>query len=84
MGFLSKAVKGAVGAKVVSEARKPHNQQKAKSFASSMMAKVKGKGKAPDGRSSKTGGRTAKVAGKPAKVSGRSGRAAGTRSTRPR
>ena len=40
MGFFGKTAKGALAAKVVSEARKPHNQRKAKNAVSSLRAKL--------------------------------------------
>lgn len=46
MGFLGKAMKGAVAGKVINEARKPKNQQKAKSAFSSLKSKFSGGGSA--------------------------------------
>jgi hypothetical protein len=40
MGFLGKAAKGALAAKVVSEARKPHNQRRARNAFSSLRARL--------------------------------------------
>jgi hypothetical protein len=46
MGFLKNTLKGAVAAKVVSEARKPHNQAKAKSLLSSVAGRFSRRGQA--------------------------------------
>jgi hypothetical protein len=40
MGFFGKAAKGALAAKVISEARKPENQAKAKAAAASLRTKL--------------------------------------------
>jgi hypothetical protein len=55
--FLKNTLKGALVAKVASEARKPKNQAKAKSLLGSLRSRVSGKGAAaPTGR-----GRTVKA-----------------------
>lgn len=55
MGLISKAVKGGIGAKVVSEARKPKNQQKAKSAFASLKSKFGGGDKAAPAKSGRKG-----------------------------
>ena len=68
MGFIGKMFKGAVAAKVVSEARKPQNQARAKSALASLRSKVSGKSAAS---SSRLGRKQAPVTGRPAKPSTR-------------
>ena len=46
MGFLKNTLKGALVAKVASEARKPKNQAKAKSVLSGLRRRVSGQGSA--------------------------------------
>jgi hypothetical protein len=43
-GMIKKLMASGIAAKVISEARKPHNQQKIKDFVAQMQAKRKGSG----------------------------------------
>ena len=43
-GMIKKLMTSAIAAKVIQEARKPHNQQKVKDFVAQMQAKRKGAG----------------------------------------
>ena len=49
-GMIKKILASGVAAKVISEARKPHNQQKIKDFVAQMQAKQKGRGHKPGPR----------------------------------
>ena len=49
-GMIKKLMASGIAAKVISEARKPHNQQKIKDFVAQMQAKKKGQGRKPGTR----------------------------------
>jgi hypothetical protein len=49
-GMIKKLMASGIAAKVIQEARKPHNQAKIKDFVAQMQAKRKGQGRKPGSR----------------------------------